>query len=387
MLFKKSNDGENGGHFQQMGGAQADDTGAYEFNDLSPGEYYVAVKGDPWYAQHGNHFRPRTSEPSPLDVAYPITFYDSTVDENGATPITLNWGSREQADVNLHAVPAIVFKVPGVRHGPQVTLRQKVFGNAVFQQNLGIGDGPVHGTVDFVGFAPGSYEIEIGDPPRRMTVNATSEVDLDPNAGTPMQSVDGTLTMAGGGPFPDDISVVLTSDEGGVPVQADVRKGRFEAKGVSPGTWVIIAGSPRQTLAVVSTSAGGTVTAGNKIVVRDRSVQVTVALSSAQARVQGFAKRDGKGVSGAMIMLVPSQRSAYPALVRRDQSDSDGSFSLNDVPAGKYVVVAIEDGWKLEWQRREVIEPYLRNAIPLDVTGQAAPVINLGQPVPVAAAR
>ena len=220
-----------------------------------------------------------------------------------------------------------------------------------------------------------------------MTVNATSEVDLDPNAGAPMLAVAGTLVMAGGVPVPDDISLVLTSDEGDPPVQTDVRQGRFEMKAVPSGSWTLAAGSPKQTLAVVATSVGGAITAGNKIVVRDRPVQVTVTLSSAQTRVQGFAKKDGKGVSGAMIVLVPNERSAYPALVRRDQSDSDGSFSLNDVPAGQYTVVAIEDGWKLDWQRREVIEPYLRTGVPVSIAGQNVPVINLGQPVPAAAAR
>jgi len=36
-------------------------------------------------------------------------------------------------------------------------------------------------------------------------------------------------------------------------------------------------------------------------------------------------------------------------LVRRDQSDSDGIFTLHSVVAGQYTVVAISDGWDLEW--------------------------------------
>ena len=32
-------------------------------------------------------------------------------------------------------------------------------------------------------------------------------------------------------------------------------------------------------------------------------------------------------------------------LIRRDQSDSDGSFALRDVVPGQYTVVAIQDGW------------------------------------------
>jgi 5-hydroxyisourate hydrolase-like protein (transthyretin family) len=387
MLFKKQAGGENSGHMQQVANTQTDDTGGYEFNNLTSGEYYIAVKGDPWYAQH----RQATQEPSPLDVAYPTTYYDSTIDESAATPLTLDWGAREQSDINLHAVPAVRFTVPILtgRRGsgrPAISMHQKVFGNTVNVQSFSV-EALTQGTFDVPGLAPGTYEIEMGSPPRRVTVNATSEVDLDPNAGAPMLAVAGTLVMAGGVPLPDDISLVLTSDEGDPPVQANALKGHFEMNAVPSGTWTLAAGSPSQTLAVVATSVGGAVTAGSKIVVRDRPLQVLVTLSSAQTRVQGFAKKDGKGVSGAMIVLVPRERSAYPALVRRDQSDSDGSFSLNDVPAGQYTVVAIEDGWKLDWQRREVIEPYLRSGVPVSVAGQNVPVINLAQPVPAVAAR
>jgi len=45
----------------------------------------------------------------------------------------------------------------------------------------------------------------------------------------------------------------------------------------------------------------------------------------------------------------PQDPSLNRGLFRRDQSDSDGSFSLRDAAPGKYTVVAIEDGWELEW--------------------------------------
>jgi hypothetical protein len=397
MLFKRAVAGENNGHVQQITNVQTDDTGAYEFSDLAAGEYYIAVKGEPWFAQHNSRFRAgaqgqSSQDQSSLDVAYPITYYDSTIDENASTPLTLEWGSRVQADINLHSVPAVRFTVPLTnwpRGGrPRLALHQKVFGNTIGSQisEIAEGPGPATGTWDVPGLAPGSYDVELGDPPRRLTVNAISEVDLDPGAGTPTLALSGSVVMAGGAPPPDDIALVLTSEEGDPPAQANVNKGRFEMNAVAPGTWSLAAGSQKQTLSVVATSVGGVVTAGNKIVVRDRPVQVIVTLSSAQTRVQGFAKKNGKGLSGAMIVLVPSAPGAYPALVRRDQSDSDGSFSLNDVPAGQYTVVAIQDGWKLDWQHREVIQPYLRSGVPVTVAPQAPPVVTLNQPVPAAAA-
>ena len=68
-----------------------------------------------------------------------------------------------------------------------------------------------------------------------------------------------------------------------------------------------------------------------------------------------------------MIALVPQDLEHNPSLARRDQSDSDGTFSLFAVPAGKYTVLAIEHGWELEWQDAGVIAPYLKNGTEIEV--------------------
>ena len=123
--------------------------------------------------------------------------------------------------------------------------------------------------------------------------------------------------------------------------------------------------------------------AGNQITVKDRPVSVVAIVSSTVMRVQGFARDGSKGVAGAMIVLVPRQPSAYRALVRRDQSDSDGSFNLRDVPSGQYTVVAIQDGWKLDWTDRETIARYLPHGVSVRVSDQSGGVVRLTAPVPV----
>ena len=60
-----------------------------------------------------------------------------------------------------------------------------------------------------------------------------------------------------------------------------------------------------------------------------------------------------------MILLVPKDPATEREMFRRDQSDSDGSFELSRVVPGEYTVVAIEDGWTLDWARAEVIAHYL----------------------------
>ena len=54
-------------------------------------------------------------------------------------------------------------------------------------------------------------------------------------------------------------------------------------------------------------------------------------------------------------------------LFRRDQSDLDGTFSLRDVTPGKYTLVAIENGWDLDWSQPEVIAVYAKHGRAVEV--------------------
>jgi hypothetical protein len=60
-----------------------------------------------------------------------------------------------------------------------------------------------------------------------------------------------------------------------------------------------------------------------------------------------------------MIVAVPNDPVHNQVLFRRDQSDSDGSFSLPAVVPGDYTVLAIDNGWDLQWLKPEVLKPYL----------------------------
>jgi hypothetical protein len=86
-----------------------------------------------------------------------------------------------------------------------------------------------------------------------------------------------------------------------------------------------------------------------------------------------------------MVVLIPQDPGVNRGLFRRDQSDSDGSFSLRDAAPGKYTVVAIEDGWELEWARPQVIRRYLSKGIGVTITDHSAKQLQLAEPVPVQA--
>jgi len=73
-------------------------------------------------------------------------------------------------------------------------------------------------------------------------------------------------------------------------------------------------------------------------------VRLIVTLSQGSGQVTGTALREGRPLAGAMIVLVPEHPENNVPLFRRDQSASDGTFSLPNVLPGKYTVVAIENG-------------------------------------------
>ena len=83
-----------------------------------------------------------------------------------------------------------------------------------------------------------------------------------------------------------------------------------------------------------------------------------------------------------MIVMVPENPDSRIEVIRRDQSDSDGSFTLPAVIPGTYTVVAVEDGWALEWSRREVLARYLPHGQKVTV-GAEARAITLSEPVEV----
>jgi hypothetical protein len=97
------------------------------------------------------------------------------------------------------------------------------------------------------------------------------------------------------------------------------------------------------------------------------AVKLTLTAARGEGEVNGVALRSGRPIAGVLVILVPSDPEHNQILFRRDQSDSDGTFTLRSVVPGAYSVVAIENGWELEWTKAEVLKPYLGQAVAVRV--------------------
>jgi hypothetical protein len=392
MLFLKPHG--TGDRIVEAGSALTDDTGAYEFGNLAAGDYLLAVKAEPWYALHHSSIntRPRpANDPSvALDVAYPVTYFDSTTDEASAFPIVLAGGSREEANITLHAVPALhlTLEAPRAERGEVMpVLHQTIFGAKVFTESLASPPDPRQATVEFTGIAPGHYEVEQAEP-RIVELDATVNQRVDTSLGTPTVEISGTLQTSFGSSLKDEATVTLEPLDSALrqaPIQAVCLQGAFNFPKVPPGVWELWAESAGRQLPIASIALDGRAHAGNRLTVRDRPLSVVATVSQAETRVEGFARRDDKGMAGVMVVLVPKNRSAFRSLVRRDQSDSDGSFALRDVVPGQYTVVAIQDGWELDWAQPEVLGRYLPRGVAVTITETSGKLIRLSEPVPVQA--
>lgn len=402
LLVLKSKTGGLGEHFVKSISGETDDTGLYEFWNLIPGTYFLAVSAKPWFATHRSLAERGEAESeevradeAALDVAYPVTYYDGATEESGATPIGIASGSRVQADVVLHAMPALHITVHSAESsgGEQKfkrmpALGQTVFGGQEFPTFAETQPGPPgSGVTEIAGIAPGHYSLSQTDPPQVVEMDATGNQAVDLSSGSPVYSVEIHARMADGSEPPQPLAFVLGLDEPGLRYFKEnvMEKSTARFDTVPPGKWIVLPESKDLSLAVVRIEAGGQALAESQIVVKDRKVQVTAVLVEGKIKIEGFAKKDGKGEPGVMVELVPKDPGAGLALFRRDQSDSDGSFLFRDVVPGEYKIVAIEDAWDLDWARPEVISRYLAGGMALTVSGNAGDSVKLGSAVAVEA--
>jgi hypothetical protein len=152
---------------------------------------------------------------------------------------------------------------------------------------------------------------------------------------------------------------------------------------ISADQYNFTAGSPNKPYSVRIASTSG-VTAGRKIDVSPgSSVEVTLSLVGGEVTVEGVAQKSGKPFPGAMVVLVPQDPDLRREFFRRDQSDMDGTFSLPQVFPGTYTVIAIEDGWDLDWGKPEVLAQYTRHGQSVTVASQTKGSARVADPVEV----
>jgi hypothetical protein len=313
-----------------------------------------------------------------LDVAYPPTYYPDVADSSFATPITVGVGERVPINVTLHPVPAIHITmamptINGQFSMPQ--LHREIFGNsdpvqASITSATRSEPAGAHSvtSVEISGIAPGAYEMELNDPNgesgRLTTVDLNSDQAIDVSATMSLVDVSGIVAMASGEAPPSSLFVMLTPQQGQQQTTAPIEPDRsFRLRSLRPGTYefsVHAFGYPMTTTHITVT--GATLT-GHLLTIGSEPVTLTAEIAESSASVNGFATQNGKPVSGIFLELIPKNATASRAAYAVNQSDSDGSFNFLHVLPGDYTLVAIQEGWTLDWADPAAMAPYLAKGL------------------------
>jgi uncharacterized surface anchored protein len=160
--------------------------------------------------------------------------------------------------------------------------------------------------------------------------------------------------------------------------------GAVELPQVPPGTYQIVLFARGRSYSISGVSAEGAEVSGHHVTIAAGSTpSISVTAISGSVVVEGVAKRGGKAFAGAMVVLVPKQVEGNRDLFRRDQSDLDGTFSLRNVAPGSYTLVAIENGWDLDWSQPEVISVYAKHGRAVEVSNTPGKPLRVDSPVDV----
>ena len=376
-------------------GASTDDQGRYEVAQLDEGTYFVSARATPWYAVHptsnGGAANRLSQVDSSLDVAYPITYYGDATEAEDAAPIPVRGGDRLEADIHLNPVPALhlIVRVPedGTHTNIFPVLRRPGFDGAEQVVTGGVQTvGP--GAFELTGIAPGRYSVRMqdngGSSKESAEVDLNSGGELDLSSANVTSKIKATVKIEGAANLPSQIHLELRNTKGRVNASGVDAKGEANFSDIIPGKYDVVANSQTQRYSVVRiASEAGSISGHALNVPPGASLTVSLSLVGGSVTVEGFAKRAGKAVSGAMIVLVPKNPEANRDRLRRDESDSDGSFTLQGVIPGSYTVVAIENGWDLDWAQPAVLAAYLKRGQTLELGDHSPTTLHLPSAVEV----
>jgi hypothetical protein len=231
-----------------------------------------------------------------------------------------------------------------------------------------------NGEFEISGIAPGQFEVTMqsyGKDPKSwtQTVNLAgdSEISVTGNAST--GTVSGTIQLDGQA-LQQQAFIQFQSSNSAQSFGAQVAaNGEFTVaqSPVKPGIYEVSVFNVPGAI-VGSLAATGAKVVGRTVEISGTGpVQLTVILARRLGVVNGTALRNGKPASGAMVVLVPSNLEKNNSLFRRDQSDSDGTFTLPSVLPGKYTLLAIQNGWDMEWSNPAVLLPFMKEGESIEV--------------------
>jgi hypothetical protein len=375
-----------------MGWVRTDDRGEYRFGPLRGGSYFLAVTGTPWHSRNRGHFSElslmRPQSDAPPSLAYAPMYYPSTSDISRATPLVLRPGEEARADFSLSVVSGATVTVkhdaPPEGKGLIGLLTEGIGGRDGFQRQESF---TTTGPFNFSSVPPGRYLLRISgskgtsDFSGRRTIDVNGvdvAVELQVR---PAPTVSGTVQWKDLKAKPQGLLASLVREDTGGVLSTIVRPdGSFVFPSVTVARWrAAVRGADGYFASDVHVE--GAEFRDGVIELQDGdSVTIRMTASDETGRLQGFVMRGGTPVEGVMVVLALASGAHDQIRYRGFQTDSDGSFDFQNVPAEDYLLFAVEDT-QIEYANPTAVRPYLAKAkrVHIDAHGVHSEKIPLGE--------
>jgi hypothetical protein len=342
-----------------LGRAESDELGDYSWSSIPAGTYYLAATGEPWYFSDPNSRQTLTAAGKSL-VPYALTYYPGSNDPRGATPLILRPGAQLQADITLH---------PATGSNPRFVCVHAPCGGSVSLFAVGprgvealVGTATVVETGVIPGVPPGRYVARytgFDGSMRKLFEVGGGDVTIQ-IAPQPMPTLAGKVVFQNPEDQPRHAVYVNLQDEdtGRFVTTALGANGSFSWPAVQVSR-VRLSLAGADGFFVTRMSVDGAIVKDGVIDVLDGvNVQVNLTISRKIGRLKGFVMNGDKPAPAAMVVLALDGGSTDPYTYHGFQTDSDGSFDFAAIPAGEYVLFAV-DNLEFEYTDLEAVRSYL----------------------------
>lgn len=329
--------------------AVTNDLGEYHVASLPPGRYFVSV----------------TAPPEPDGTAYSRTFYGGGSDIGSASPLELQPGGSQRADVRMRPVRSFtvrgtIVNLPENLH-PYLNIARR---GSLLAANEGHATrvDPVTGNFEFSGVTPGDWIVTAGcfDQGSQLFGSAevvVSESDAEGLIVAMQRATDlsGTVRSEGGTANPRQVYLALRpARDGSQPAMSASMKedGTFSMTAVQPGEYILVART-QDPWYVKSVRTGGREIGGGPFTVTssgDGPIEITLATGGGQIR--------GTVVDGSTPVLESFVLLLGPGQERTIRLDATGQFQVGSLAPGEYTAYAFTDLSEIEYTNPDVMQRF-----------------------------
>lgn len=366
-----------------LGRAESNDFGDYSYSWLPAGTYYLAAAGEPWYLTDLFNADDELTRSGTPPVPYGAVYFPGTTDPGGATPLVLRPGADFRADFILRpAAGANLFPKCGGAEpcgGGGGSFMLHAIGPGRAETLIRPCESGCHDLIPAV--PPGRYVLRYNGPEgaARTVIDVQGgdiPIEIVPK---PAPTLAGRVTFRNPADRPrHPLYVNLVDEDSGEPVAVTVKPdGSFSWPAVTAArVRLYLSGLDGFFIARMSVE-GAIVKNGVIEVVDGASVRVDLLASGETGRVNGFVKDDEKPAPAVLVVLAPSSEGFDPYRYFASQAGSDGSFDFPNIPAGDYVLFAVNNP-EFEYADADAVLPYLARAKRVRVQPHGSSTENIG---------